>query len=82
MLLKGIYSHIVYASSTEALRKLKFKTLDERRFCHGCLLVQKIKKKQIDVTKSAVYQYNCKTREEKNILRELKLIGADKLLAI
>ena len=38
----------MYASSTDALRTLKFKPLDERRFYHRCLLVHKIKNKQID----------------------------------
>ena len=38
----------MYASSTDALRTLIFKPLDERRFYHRCLLVHKIKNKQVD----------------------------------
>ena len=59
----------MYASSTGALRTLKFKPLDERRFYHRCLLVHKIKNKQIDykfdlTTNSDVHQYNTRRKND------------------
>ena len=58
-----------YASSTDALRTSKFKPLDERRFYHRCLLVHKIKNKQIDykfdlTTNSDVHQYNTRRKND------------------
>ena len=58
-----------YALSTDALRTLKFKPLDERRFYHRCLLVHKIKNKQIDykfdlTTNSDVHQYNTRRKND------------------
>ena len=59
----------MYASSTDALRTLKFKPLDERRFYHRCLLVHKIKNKQIDykfdlTNNSDVHQYNTRRKND------------------
>ena len=59
----------MYASSTDALRALKSKPLDERRFYHRCLLVHKIKNKQIDykfdlTTNSDVHQYNTRRKND------------------
>ena len=59
----------MYASSTDALLTLKFKPLHERRFCHRCLLVHKIKNKQIDykfdlTTNNDVHQYNTRRKND------------------
>ena len=66
---KTILDLPMYTSSVKALRTLKLKTLEERRFYHRCLLVHKIKNGQIDyefnfVTNSDVHQYNTRRKND------------------
>ncbi len=67
---KTILDLPMYASSTEALSTLEFKSFDERRFYHPCLLVHRIKNEQIDfVLNSDVHQFNTRKKNDYHLKR-------------